>query len=293
MADSNRSTGALAGLRVLDLTGRMGGYCGLLLANLGAEVLLIEPPGGDPMRREGPFKNDTAPWRNAACPSPRTIPTNMAWFWISKMTKDRENFVNLSLTPMCVIEDKPYGYLDQLRLGYADLQTLNPALVLTSISGFGRTGPYREFKAPSIVAFAMGGLMNLCGHPGHAPLMGPCDVAYHLGSVHAAFGTMVALFNRRATGAAIMSMYRCKTCWRPIRFCASSAVTALPAKCRSAAAIASRLRWRKPINAKTATRASSSTSRIIGAVLSSGWAIRRNCSIRNWRMSRTALRCAR
>ncbi|HET7007284.1 MAG TPA: CoA transferase, partial [Candidatus Binatia bacterium] len=58
MSDSNRSTGALAGLRVLDLTGRMGGYCGLLLANLGAEVLLIEPPGGDPMRREGPFKND-------------------------------------------------------------------------------------------------------------------------------------------------------------------------------------------------------------------------------------------
>ena len=79
MSDSNQSTGALAGLRVLDLTGRMGGYCGLLLANLGAEVLLIEPPGGDPMRREGPFKNDT-PHGNAACPLPRIIPTNMAWF---------------------------------------------------------------------------------------------------------------------------------------------------------------------------------------------------------------------
>src|SRR5918993_3740910 len=49
---------ALAGLRVLDCTGRMGGYCGLLLANLGAEVILIEPPGGDPARREGPFKDD-------------------------------------------------------------------------------------------------------------------------------------------------------------------------------------------------------------------------------------------
>ena len=71
---------------------------------------------------------------------------------------------------------------------------------MTSISGFGQSGPYRDFKTSSIVAFAMGGLMNLCGHPGRAPLMGPCDVAYHLGSVHAAFGTLVALFNRRGTG---------------------------------------------------------------------------------------------
>src|ERR1700751_2409278 len=59
-SDSNpsNSNGALNGLRVLDLTGRMGGYCGLLLANLGAEVVLIERPRGDPMRREGPFKNN-------------------------------------------------------------------------------------------------------------------------------------------------------------------------------------------------------------------------------------------
>ena len=85
-------------------------------------------------------------------------------------------------------------------MGYPALQTVNPALVMTSITGFGLTGPYRDFKAPSIVAFAMGGLMNLCGHPQRAPLMGPCDVAYHLGSVHAAFGTLVALYNRRRMG---------------------------------------------------------------------------------------------
>jgi crotonobetainyl-CoA:carnitine CoA-transferase CaiB-like acyl-CoA transferase len=62
----------------------------------------------------------------------------------------REKFRELAANADVVIEDKPYGYLDQLRIGYADLQQLNPALVLTSISGFGRTGPYREFKAPSI-----------------------------------------------------------------------------------------------------------------------------------------------
>ena len=56
MASEDNTSGALAGLRVLDITGRMGGYCGLLLANLGAEVILVESPDGDPMRREGPFR---------------------------------------------------------------------------------------------------------------------------------------------------------------------------------------------------------------------------------------------
>lgn len=199
MADANGSTGALAGLRVLDLTGRMGGYCGLLLANLGAEVLLIEPPGGDPMRREGPFKIGVPDGERSL--SFAAYHTNKRGAVLNlEDANGSQQFRELAASADVVIEDKPYGYLEQLRLGCADLQKINPALVVTSISGFGRTGPYREFKAPSIVAFAMGGLMNLCGHPGHAPLMGPCDVAYHLGSVHAAFATMVALFNRRATG---------------------------------------------------------------------------------------------
>ena len=199
MADDNGSAGALAGLRVLDLTGRMGGYCGLLLANLGAEVLLIEPSGGDPMRREGPFKNDM-PHGERSLPFAAYHTNKYGTVLDLEDSTGNQSFRELAAHADVVIEDKPYGYLDQLRLGYADLQKLNPALVVTSISGFGRTGPYREFKAPSIVAFAMGGLMNLCGHPGHAPLMGPCDVAYHLGSVHAAFGTLAALINRSTTG---------------------------------------------------------------------------------------------
>jgi crotonobetainyl-CoA:carnitine CoA-transferase CaiB-like acyl-CoA transferase len=199
MANSNPATGALAGLRVLDLTGRMGGYCGLLLANLGAQVLLIEVPGGDPLRREGPFKNNT-PHRERSL-SFAAYHTNKHGAVLNlEDAHGSRKFRELAAHADVVIEDKPFGYLDNLRLGYAELQKINPALVLTSISGFGRTGPYREFKAPSIVAFAMGGLMNLCGHPGRAPLMGPCDVAYHLGSVHAAFGTMAALCNQRATG---------------------------------------------------------------------------------------------
>jgi len=200
MSDANLSPGPLTGLRVLDLTGRMGGYCGLLLANLGADVLLIEPPGGDPMRREGPFKHDIPHGERSL--SFAAYHTNKQGLVLNlEDANGSQRFCELAVNADVVIEDKPYGYLDQLGLGYGDLQRINPVLVMTSISGFGRTGPYREFRAPNIVAFAMGGLMNLCGHPGQEPLMGPCDVAYHLGSVHAAFGTMAALLNRLATGA--------------------------------------------------------------------------------------------
>jgi crotonobetainyl-CoA:carnitine CoA-transferase CaiB-like acyl-CoA transferase len=193
------ATRALSGLRVLDYTGRMGGYCGLLLANLGAEVILIEPPGGDPMRVEGPFKNSRPdPEQSLSFASLHTNKRGL----VLKLEEegDRRILRNLVREADVLVEDKPSGYLDRQGLGYPSLQSVNPTLVLTSISGFGESGPYRDFKTPNIVAFAMGGLMNLCGHPGRAPLVGPCDVAYHLGSVHAAFGTLVALYNRRVTG---------------------------------------------------------------------------------------------
>jgi len=197
--EASVSTGALSGVRVMDLTGRMGGYCGLLLANLGAEVILIEPPGGDPMRREGPFKDGHFDPEQSL--SFAAYHTNKRGVVLNlENDQDRESFRALVRHADVLIEDKPPGHLDRLELGYDALQPINPALVMISITGFGQSGPYRDFKSPNIVAFAMGGLMNLCGHPGRAPLMGPCDVAYHLGSVHAAFGTLVALFNRRTSG---------------------------------------------------------------------------------------------
>lgn len=190
---------ALSGLRVLDLTGRMGGYCGQLLANLGAEVILIEPPEGDPMRREGPFKDgDSNPERSVTFAAYHTNKRGLVLDLDAD--EDRQKLRDLARRADALIEDKPRGYLNRRGLDYKQLQTINPALVITTISGFGSFGPYRDFKAPNIVAFAMGGLMNLCGHPGRPPLMGPCDAAYRLGSVHAAFGTLVALFNRRGTG---------------------------------------------------------------------------------------------
>ena len=171
----------------------------MLLANLGAEVVLIEPPGGDPMRREGPFKSDIAHPDGSL--SFAAYHTNKKGIVVDLETEEgKTTFHALVTNADGLIEDRPPGYLDRIGLGYQAMQAINPFLVMTSITGFGLSGPYRDFKAPNIVAFAMGGLMNLCGHPERAPLMGPCDVAYHLGSVHAAFGTLVALYNRRGTG---------------------------------------------------------------------------------------------
>jgi crotonobetainyl-CoA:carnitine CoA-transferase CaiB-like acyl-CoA transferase len=196
---SSSESPALSGLRALDLTSRMGGYCGLLLANLGAEVILIEPPGGDAMRREGPFKDDISNPDGSL--SFAAYQTNKRGIVLDlESDDDRETLRDLARHADVLIEDRPVGFLERRGLGYQDLQTINPALVMTSITGFGSTGPYRDFKAPNIVAFAMGGLMSLCGHPERAPLMGPCDVAYRLGSVHAAFGTLLALLERRASG---------------------------------------------------------------------------------------------
>jgi crotonobetainyl-CoA:carnitine CoA-transferase CaiB-like acyl-CoA transferase len=196
---SSSESPALSGLRALDLTSRMGGYCGLLLANLGAEVILIEPPGGDAMRREGPFNDDISNPDGSL--SFAAYQTNKRGIVLDlESDDDRETLRDLARHADVLIEDRPVGFLERRGLGYQDLQTINPALVMTSITGFGSTGPYRDFKAPNIVAFAMGGLMSLCGHPERAPLMGPCDVAYRLGSVHAAFGTLLALLERRASG---------------------------------------------------------------------------------------------
>jgi crotonobetainyl-CoA:carnitine CoA-transferase CaiB-like acyl-CoA transferase len=199
MSSELDSSGALSGLRVVDLTSRMGGYCGLLLANLGAEVILVEPPNGDPMRRQGPFQNDVPhPERSLSFAAYHNNKRGI----VLDLESERgcETLRDLVRAADALVEDKPIGYLDQIGLGCKDLRSINRALVVTSISGFGLSGPYRDFKAFNVVAFAMGGLMNLCGHPGRPPLVGPCEVAYHLGSVHAAFGTLVALYNRLGTG---------------------------------------------------------------------------------------------
>jgi benzylsuccinate CoA-transferase BbsE subunit len=189
----------LGDIRVLDLTGEAGVYCTKLLADLGADVLRIEPPGGHPMRRIGPFVHDA--------PDPGK---SLYWFHFNTSKRGitlelensdgREIFKKLVKTADVLVETFPPGYMEKIGLGRPILKEINPKLIQTSITPFGQTGPYYDFQGPDMVAQAMGGLMFLAGFPDDPPYKLACSQAYHSASVQAAVGTMIALYARDDSG---------------------------------------------------------------------------------------------
>lgn len=189
----------LGDIRVLDLSDEKGVYCAKLLADHGADVLRIEPPGGHPMRNLGPFVNDEVDPQKSLYwfqfnTSKRGITLNL------ENTDGRELFKKLAKTSDVLLETNPPGYLKGLGLGYDELKKLNPKLVQTSITPFGQTGPFKDFKGSDMVAQAMGGLMFLAGYPEDPPHRIGCSQAYHSASVQAAVGTMIALYTREISG---------------------------------------------------------------------------------------------
>ena len=150
---------ALGGIRILDMAGVEGQLCGRLLADLGAEVIKVEPPQGDPARRIGPFRLG-APDGEASLRFLH-LNTNKKSVTLDLTTgQGRETFRGLARTADAIIETSVEGVFE-----YESLREENPALVVVSITGFGPDGPYSGFKAPSIVVSAMGGVMYLCGSP--------------------------------------------------------------------------------------------------------------------------------
>ncbi len=185
---------ALDGIRILDLAGVEGQLCGRLLADLGAEVIKVESPQGDPARRIGPFRR--------AVPDGETslrflhLNTNKKSVTLDLNTKQgREAFRGLARTADAIIGTSVGGALE-----HEGLMEENPRLVVASITGFGLYGPYSRFKAPGIVVSAMGGVMYLCGSPDRAPLAEPEFQPYQLASAYAAFGLLLALRHRDSTG---------------------------------------------------------------------------------------------
>mgnify|MGYP000229019190 FL=1 len=191
---------ALEGVRVLDLTHHVAGpQCTKLLADYGADVIKVERPSGDPARSIGPFQNDQPHPEKSGLflhlnINKRSITINLKHPNGVGVVKElvRESDI--------VIENFRPGMMDSLGLGYDVLEKINPAIVLTSISNFGQTGPYREMKSSDIVAYAMGGPMNITGHADYEPLkLAGNIVAMHAGSV-GAYATMVALWDAEDTG---------------------------------------------------------------------------------------------
>ena len=193
---------ALSDITILDLCDEKGQLIGKLLGEMGARVIKIEPPAGDRARTVGPFRNDS-PDKNGSL-----------HFWAFNSAKEGVTLDIASETGAdllrklvrkadILLESYDPGYLDSLGLGYDDLSALNPALVMTSLTGFGQDGPYRDYKTSDLVAMAMGGIMHSCGYddlPGSPPIRPSGGHGYITASHYATIGTLMALNWRDMTG---------------------------------------------------------------------------------------------
>ena len=189
----------MAGYRVLDLSDEKGMLCGKMFADMGAEVIKIEPPGGDTARTLPPFYHDQ-------------VDPEKSLFWLAYNTGKKS--VSLDLTTAdgqaafrelasvsdFVIETFPPGYLDALGLGYPALSQLNPRLILTSITPFGDTEPGRSQQADDLIAWATGGAMAIMGEKDRGPVRMNLLQSYFHASAEAAVGSMTAHYPREISG---------------------------------------------------------------------------------------------
>lgn len=199
MATSEESRGALAPYRVLDLTGELGLLCGKTLGDLGADVIKIEPPAGDAVRRLGPFVDGKAdPEKSlywfAFNNNKRGVTLNL------ENSEGQEIFKKLIAKADFVLETFKPGYLDSIGLSHASIRAVNPKLVLVSITPFGLTGPYSRYEATDLEIMAMSGCMALTGDPGRPPLRVTFPQSYQWTGSYAAMASMVAHTKRRRTG---------------------------------------------------------------------------------------------
>lgn len=190
---------SLGGYRALDLTDNKGFLCGKILADLGAEVIKIERPGGDPSRNIGPFYHDKADPEKSL--NWFASNANKKGITLDIETSDgKEIFVRLVKTADLVIESFHPGFLDGLNLGYSSLSQIQSGIIMVSITGFGQEGPYRDYKTSDIVSMAIGGLAYMMGEPDRPPLRVSSPQAFLHAGAEAAVGALIALYHRELTG---------------------------------------------------------------------------------------------
>ncbi len=192
---------AMAGVTVLEVTDGFGLHAGKLLADMGAEVIKIERPGGDPTRRVGPFLDD------------EPHPDRSLYFWHYNTSKKgitldldcvdgQRLFRELVRRADVVIEEKSPDYMDERGLSYEALEALNPRLVVARITPFGPDGPWRDYKTSDLVAMALGGPVYSSGYDDStlAPIRPGGGQAGNTASHFAVIGILGALFEREASG---------------------------------------------------------------------------------------------
>jgi CoA:oxalate CoA-transferase len=195
----SRLDNPLTGIKVLDITEDRGLFTGRLLADFGADTIKIEEPCGSQARRIGPFKDDVPGLENSLYFLHFNI--NKRGITLDLATETGQQiFRKLVRKADVVIEDFDEEKRAAFHVDYTSLKKINKGIIVVSVTGFGLDGPYSTFKSPDIVNFAMGGSMYTSGEPDRAPVVAPCEQAYHGSSTIAAFCIMTALYECLSTG---------------------------------------------------------------------------------------------
>ena len=199
MSIEEKERNLLSGLRVLDLADEKASFCSRLLADMGARVIKLEKPGGDPSRHMGPFWKDTSKSKRSLSFSYNN--TNKLGVTLDIEHREGKSlFLRLVKETDVIVETFPLGYLEQIALDFKVLTKTNPKLILVSITGFGQSGPRRNYKSCDLVASAYGGQMFVSGSPKGPPLKTFGEQSYVAASLFAATGVLLALRKRAKTG---------------------------------------------------------------------------------------------
>lgn len=192
---SSVSPQALAGIRVIELGQLIAGpFAAKTLADFGAEVIKIEPPGqGDPLRQWRLLKNGTSVWWQAQSRNKQSLGLDLreaeAQLIVKKLVADAD----------VLVENFRPGQLEAWGLGPDELLAINPSLIVLRISGYGQTGPYRDRPGFGVVAEAMSGLRHLTAEPGRVPVRVGVSIGDTLAALHGVIGVLLALQHRHAT----------------------------------------------------------------------------------------------
>jgi CoA:oxalate CoA-transferase len=185
----------LQGVRVVDLTRILSGpFCTLLLADMGAEVIKVEPPGGDPLRAQGAIIEGLS-WYFAACNrNKRSVVLNL------RSAAGKEALRRLIATADVVVDNFRPGVMADLGLAWPQLSVLRPGVIHTSVTGFGERGPYADRPAFDFIAQAMSGFMSCNGTLETGPMRSGAPISDLVAGLYAALGTVAALYRRTQTG---------------------------------------------------------------------------------------------
>ena len=203
------ASGPLAGITVIDLSRILAGpYCTFLMAELGARVIKVEPPGrGDDAREYGPFVNGRSTYFASVNRGKESIALDL------KSPADKRIFEALLARADVLVENFRPGTMEKLGYGWESLHPRYPRLIYAAASGFGHTGPYAHYPAYDMVVQGLGGIMSITGHPGQPPVR----IGMSIGDIGAGLYTTVAvnaaLVHREKTGEATkvdIAMFDCQ-----------------------------------------------------------------------------------